>query len=54
MCVYECNPFGWLFFIELTEMVFTIPGVKVFLSEKLSQDTPEKFFWLPASKRRDK
>ena len=25
-------------------MVFAIPGVKVFLSEKLSQDTLEKFF----------
>ena len=31
-------------FIELTEFVFTIPGVKVFVSEKVSQDTLEKFF----------
>ena len=31
-------------FIELTKFVFTIPGVKVFLSEKLSQDPLEKFF----------
>ena len=31
-------------FIELTEFVFTIPGMKVFLSEKVSQDALEKFF----------
>lgn len=31
-------------FIELTEFVFTIPEVKVFLSEKVSQDPLEKFF----------
>ena len=31
-------------FIELTKMLFTIPGVTVFLSEKLSQDPLEKFF----------
>lgn len=31
-------------FIELSKYLFTIPGVKVFLSEKLSQDPLEKFF----------
>ena len=31
-------------FIELTKFLFTIPGVKIFLSEKLSQDPLEKFF----------
>ena len=31
-------------FIEITKFAFTIPGVKVFLSEKLSQDPLEKFF----------
>ena len=31
-------------FVELTRFVFTIPGVKVFLSEKISQDPLEKFF----------
>ena len=31
-------------FVELLEFLFTIPGVKVFLSGKLSQDPLEKFF----------
>ena len=31
-------------FVELVEYLFTIPGVKVFLSEKISQDPIEKFF----------
>ena len=31
-------------FVELVEFLFTIPGVKAFLSEKLSQDPLEKFF----------
>ena len=30
--------------MELTNYIFTIPGVKFFLSERLSQDTLEKFF----------
>ena len=30
--------------MELVEFLFTIPGVKAFLSEKLSQDPLEKFF----------
>ena len=30
--------------MELLEYIFTIPGVKVFLSERLSQDPLEKFF----------
>lgn len=31
-------------FVELVQYLFTLPGVKVFLSEKLSQDPLEKFF----------
>ena len=31
-------------FVELVQYLFTIPGVKVFLSEKISQDPIEKFF----------
>lgn len=31
-------------FVELVRYVFMIPGVKVFLSEKLCQDPLEKFF----------
>ena len=31
-------------FVELVEFLFTIPGVKAFLSEKLCQDPLEKFF----------
>jgi len=31
-------------FVELVEFVFTIPGVKAFLSERISQDPLEKFF----------
>ena len=31
-------------FTELTRFVFTIPGIKVFLSEKISQDPLEQFF----------
>ncbi len=31
-------------FVELVRYIFTIEGVKVFLSEKLSQDPLEKFF----------
>ena len=30
--------------MELTQYLFTIPGVKLFLSERLSQDPLEKFF----------
>jgi len=30
--------------VELVEFLFTIPGVKEFLSEKLCQDPLEKFF----------
>ena len=30
-------------FVELVEYLFTIPGVKVFLSENISQDPIEKF-----------
>ena len=37
-------------FIEITKLVFKIPGVKVFLSERLSQD-PLEVFWMPAPKR---
>lgn len=33
-----------LSFIELVKYIFTIPGVKFFLSEKISQDPLEKFF----------
>ena len=32
--------------MELTRYVFKIPGVELFLSEKLSQDPLEKFFGL--------
>ena len=35
--------------MELVEFLCTIPGVKAFLSEKLSQDPLETFFWLPAT-----
>ena len=31
-------------FVELVKFYFTIPGVKAFLSEKLSQNPLEKFF----------
>ena len=31
-------------FVELVKYIFTIPGVKFFLSEKISQDPIEKFF----------
>ena len=31
-------------FVELVKYLFTIPGVKAFLSEKISQDPIEKFF----------
>ena len=31
-------------FIEITKLAFTVPGVKAFLSERLSQDPLEKFF----------
>ena len=31
-------------FVELVQYLFTISGVKVFLSEKVSQDPIEKFF----------
>ena len=31
-------------FVELIRYIFTVPGVKVFLSEKISQDPLEKFF----------
>lgn len=31
-------------FLELTKYILSIPGVKVFLSERLSQDPLEKFF----------
>ena len=31
-------------FIELVEYLFTLPGVKVFLSQRLCQDPLEKFF----------
>ena len=31
-------------FIELVECLFTLPGVKVFLSQRLCQDPLEKFF----------
>ena len=31
-------------FVELVKYLFTIPGVKVFLSERISQDPIEKFF----------
>ena len=31
-------------FVELVEYLFTVPGVTVFLSEKISQDPIEKFF----------
>ena len=31
-------------FLELVEYIFTIDGIKVFLSERLSQDPLENFF----------
>ena len=31
-------------FVELVRFIFTIPGVEVFLSERISQDPLEKFF----------
>ena len=31
-------------FVDLTRHIFTIPGVKAFLSENLTQDPIEKFF----------
>lgn len=31
-------------FVELVKFLFTLPGIKAFLSEKLSQDPLEKFF----------
>ena len=31
-------------FVELVQYIFTVPGVKVFLSRRLSQDPLEQFF----------
>ena len=31
-------------FVELVEYLFTVPGVKVFLSSKVNQDGLEKYF----------
>ena len=41
--VLNCSFSVWSF-IEITKLAFTIPGVEVFLSERLSQDPLEKFF----------
>ena len=43
LCMYITH-FAVRSFIEFVEFVFTIPGVHVFLSNKLSQDNLEKFF----------
>ena len=46
-----CNYYSFLLialtvssFVDLVKYVFTIPGVKYFLSERLSQDLLENFF----------
>ena len=39
-CVYANS------FVELVRHVFTYPGVKYCLSEKICQDPLEKFFWM--------
>ena len=36
--------FAVLSFVEFLQYIFTVPGVKFFLSNKLSQDPIEKFF----------
>jgi len=38
-------------FVELVQYLFTIPGVKVFLSSKLNQDVLEKYFGIMRQKR---
>ena len=37
-------PISALSFIELVSYLFTLPGVKAFLSQKICQDPVEKFF----------
>ena len=39
--VYHCTVKA---FIEMVKYLFTLPGVKCFLSERISQDPLEKFF----------
>lgn len=39
-------------FVELVEYVFTIPGVKVFLSNRICQDPLENFFGLQRQRGR--
>ena len=41
--VLNCSLSVWSF-IEVTKLAFTIPGVKVFLSERPCQDPLEKLF----------
>jgi hypothetical protein len=41
-------------FMELVRYIFTIPGVKAFLSERRSMPrSPGKVLWLPAPERGD-
>ena len=42
--LFFCFVFAVLSFVEFLQYVFTIPGVKLFLSSKLSQNPIEKFF----------
>ena len=44
MCFYQLEHTEVNSFLELVEYIFTIDGIKVFLSERLSQDPLEKFF----------
>ena len=46
------NNYTVLSFVELVEYVFTIPGVKVFLSNRICQDPLENFFGLQRQRGR--
>lgn len=45
-CLILCLIFSFVAksFVELTRYLFTMPGVKVFLSQRICQDPLEKFF----------
>ena len=43
-CLLSCPIHTVNSFIEMTEYIFTIPGVKVFLSNRICQDPLENFF----------
>lgn len=44
MCIIYLPPFTVCSLLELVPYLFSLPGVKVFLTERLCQDPLEKFF----------